>query len=144
MCSGVIWPYKGMLVLAYLLLLSGVCFRVLTSKYEGDTLNALQGGGQVPSRTHPGGVYVVVTCMPAIQRETGCAWCMGRGSDCALACHAFIRRSEVFMMSFKLVALVWSLSLVADTIGNAMMQIFARNAMQRLFTRLFSHLINQV
>jgi len=34
-----------MLLLAYVLLLAGVCFRVMTLKYEGDALNALQEGG---------------------------------------------------------------------------------------------------
>jgi len=41
------------------------------------------------------------------------------------------------MVSVKLAALVWSLNLVAQMIQ------MSRNAMQRLFSRLFSHLINQ-
>jgi len=42
------------------------------------------------------------------------------------------------MVSVKLAALVWSLNLVAQMIQ------MSRNAMQRLFSRLFSHLINQL
>ena len=48
------------------------------------------------------------------------------------------------MASFKVVILVWGLSLVTDVAGNCVMQIFAREAMQGLFTKLFLHLIRPV
>mmetsp|Transcript_28231 Transcript_28231/g.72558 ORF Transcript_28231/g.72558 Transcript_28231/m.72558 type:complete len:290 (+) Transcript_28231:1200-2069(+) len=57
---GVIWPFKWMLLLAYVLLLAGVCFRVMTLKYEGDALNALQEGGtSISSSTSP---WVTARC----------------------------------------------------------------------------------
>eukprot|EP00191_Tetraselmis_sp_GSL018_P005803 CAMPEP_0177609924 /NCGR_PEP_ID=MMETSP0419_2-20121207/19428_1 /TAXON_ID=582737 /ORGANISM="Tetraselmis sp., Strain GSL018" /LENGTH=1354 /DNA_ID=CAMNT_0019105041 /DNA_START=352 /DNA_END=4413 /DNA_ORIENTATION=- len=93
---GVAWPFRSCLLVAYGLLLSGLVFRLLTSKFEGDTLNALQDAG-----------------------------------------------STEFSSCFRVTVFVWVLSLLAEVAGGAFMQVFARNAMQGLFTKLFAHLINQ-